>query len=579
MEWAWGSIFREKRVSSFFSQKSCHLPLTIGHLYFKDPVCHAMFNQRISSIEENSDAALVLACLGGSREAYGRIIERYQRLLCSLAYASMGNISESEDIAQEAFIEGWHKLSTLREPSKLRPWLCGILRFKISHRIRKVSREPTLSADIAETLGETESPDEPVEEQTMRKEEQALLWTALKQLPENYREPLVLYYREHQSIEHVAGELDLSEDVVKQRLSRGRKMLQERMMTFVEDALVRSTPGKVFTMGVLAALPSLAPTVKAAGVGATAMKAGSVTKALGLAAILASVSGLIGSFFMVRANLDQARTPMERKLVIKTTFAFIGGSIAFILILVALMFLAIRLPAHAALLAVLSQVLILAFLIVWPIATYKLLRRTSLLRARERIRVPEAFSHPEDQVGSKGREYRSRWKLLGIPLVHMQFSVKEQGDRPAVGWIAFGERAYGILFAFGGFAVGGISVGLVTCGVITCSVVGVGLIGMGTVGVGWLGFGAISIGYKAFASVSALGWQSAWCPGFAIAKEGAIGAIAYAKHVNTEAAAQIASLQQVEQYHVYVLCALSILVIAPVVFYAQSIRKRMRRSR
>jgi len=55
----------------------------------------------------------------------------------------------------------------------------------------------------------------------------------------------------------VAEALDLSEDAVMQRLSRGRKMLQERMLVFVETALGRSGPGSSFTLSVQAALPML----------------------------------------------------------------------------------------------------------------------------------------------------------------------------------------------------------------------------------------------------------------------------------------------------------------------------------
>ena len=66
----------------------------------------------------------------------------------------------------------------------------------------------------------------------------------------------MLFYREHQSIETVAANLDLTEDTVKQRLSRGRKMLQEQVLAFVEGALSRTNPGKTFTLGVLAALPA-----------------------------------------------------------------------------------------------------------------------------------------------------------------------------------------------------------------------------------------------------------------------------------------------------------------------------------
>jgi hypothetical protein len=113
----------------------------------------------------------------------------------------------------------------------------------------------------------------------MSNEEQAILWRSLEKIPGIYREPLVLFYREHQSIEAVAQNLDLSEDAVKQRLSRGRKMLHEQVLAFVEGALEKTAPGKNFTVGVVAALPLLATTTKAATVGST-VKGGAALKML-----------------------------------------------------------------------------------------------------------------------------------------------------------------------------------------------------------------------------------------------------------------------------------------------------------
>jgi len=91
------------------------------------------------------------------------------------------------------------------------------------------------------------------------------LWRSLEKIPENYREPLVLFYREHRSIEQVAAELELSEDAVKQRLSRGRKLLQEEVQAFVENTLRRTAPGQVFSGAVLAALPMAAGAMATAG--------------------------------------------------------------------------------------------------------------------------------------------------------------------------------------------------------------------------------------------------------------------------------------------------------------------------
>lgn len=530
----------------------------------------------ISSIEQTSDAALVAACLAGKRSAYGEIVERYQRLLCSLAYSAMGSLSDSEDMAQEAFVEGWKKLATLREPEKLRAWLCGILRFKVSHRRRSDAREPVRVGHTMESMSELESEAEAVEEAAMKDEEQALLWQALEQVPELYREPLVLYYREHRSVEHVACELDLTESTVKQRLSRGRKMLKERMLEFVEGALARSTPGSVFTMGVLAALPVLAPPAKAVGVGVAAAHTGTVVKSVGVVAALAMVSGLVSSVIALRSNLDQARTPLERREVVKTTIKFLGIFAGFIAALFALRAAALEWPSEQVNFAFASQALVFAFIILFPVATYRILKRTRVLRSSERLRHPDLFSDSRDAVGSAKGEYRSRAKLFGVPLVHIKFAMPDDGDPPVFGWIAMGDRAYGLLFAWGGFAVAPVSVGIVSVGLVTVGGVGLGVFGIGSVAIGLLAYGGVALGINAFGGLSALGWDTAAGGGFAIAREAALGPIAFAAQVNDKVAQELVMHPQFEQFQVYVMVAISFFVIVPVTFHARAARKRMR---
>jgi zinc protease len=71
-----------------------------------------------------------------------------------------------------------------------------------------------------------------------------------------YRDPLILFYRNGDSTAEVADALELSEETVRQRLSRGRGMLNERVARLVETGLRRSNPAKAFTIAVLAALPT-----------------------------------------------------------------------------------------------------------------------------------------------------------------------------------------------------------------------------------------------------------------------------------------------------------------------------------
>jgi RNA polymerase sigma factor (sigma-70 family) len=248
---------------------------------------------------ELSDADLVAESLGGDRDAFGRVVERYQTLIASLAYCATGNVSQSEDLAQQTFVNAWKQLAELREPAKLRPWLCSIARYLISKEFRRQGREPDHAAESLEAVDEWVSPEPLPPDQVISDEEKAILWRSLERIPEIYREPLVLFYREHQSIEAVAQDLGLSEDAVKKRLSRGRKLLQEQFLAFVAGALKQTSPGKTFTLGVIAALPLLATTAKAATVGtALAQQGSAAAKTTALGGLLqASAKILLGCVY------------------------------------------------------------------------------------------------------------------------------------------------------------------------------------------------------------------------------------------------------------------------------------------
>src|SRR5204863_5431348 len=237
---------------------------------------------------EFSDSKLVTESLAGDRDAFGWIVARYQSLLCSLAYSATGSLSQSEDLAQETLVTAWKQLADLREPEKLRSWLCRISRNLTYDAMRRQGREPIHKAEPLEKIQESPAPEPLPSDYTISREEEAILWRSIERIPENYRQPLVLFYREHQSVENVAAALDLSEDAVKQRLSRGRKLLHEQVLAFVERTLERTGPGKAFTIGVLAALPAFTISAKAAAVGAAAAKTGTTAK-------VAATSGLFSA--------------------------------------------------------------------------------------------------------------------------------------------------------------------------------------------------------------------------------------------------------------------------------------------
>ncbi len=125
----------------------------------------------------------------------------------------------------------------------------------------------------------------------------------------------------------MAEALELSEDAVKQRLSRGRKLLQEEVLAFVEGALARTNPGKAFTIAVVAALPALTLFVaKAATLGAAAAKGGVLLKPRQLQTpdywprFLSPCLIFLGNYVGYRAALDGAHSREERAGTSKRLF-------------------------------------------------------------------------------------------------------------------------------------------------------------------------------------------------------------------------------------------------------------------
>jgi RNA polymerase sigma factor (sigma-70 family) len=139
---------------------------------------------KTTSLAGLDDAELVIQSLAGNRDAFGQIVAQYQSLLCSLAYSATGSLSQSEDLAQDTFVVAWKQLGELREPSKLRAWLCGIARNIINNAVRQREHEIVHSANPLEGVGESPTLEPSPVEQTISKEEEAILWRSLEGIPE-----------------------------------------------------------------------------------------------------------------------------------------------------------------------------------------------------------------------------------------------------------------------------------------------------------------------------------------------------------------------------------------------------------
>lgn len=505
-----------------------------------------------------SDSELVGRTRAGDRDAFAALVGRHQGAVSAVAYAVLGDLGRSEDVAQEAFLAAWRQLGELRDLAKFKAWICGIARnLALAVARRERQNRPLDEGHDVVAPGPTPA------ERAISREQQAIVWTALTALPETYREPLVLFYREQESIAGVATALDLSEAAVKQRLARGREMLRAEVTATVESALKRSGPGLAFTATVLAALPGVgaasASAATAAGIAKSALPAAKAASSIGASAATGALLGAAGAALGAYCSWQTARYQRERDLYKRAIGVYFAGFIIFIA-----PFIAIALGWWGP--QIIGPTAYMIWFLVWMFGFFTAsgLWIWSGIRKWRRIVAEEIAAESAEleptplrkwQSTWTGRQWSSKLRLFGLPLIDIRFGDPQptaeelrSGRRRAqiaCGWLALGERAYGVLLAIGNVAVGGIavggplSVGLVAVGGFAVGGLAfggltLGVVGIGGVSTGLMAFGGLAAGWMAFGG-GAVAWRAAK-GGFALAHEFAIGGSAAAAHANDRVA-------------------------------------------
>jgi RNA polymerase sigma-70 factor, ECF subfamily len=168
------------------------------------------------TLDEPDDAELVIAARAGDGEAFADLYRRFGRHVHGLLLARMGP-DDAADVAQEVFARAWKRLGRLREPAAFGSWIAAIARRSAADHLR--SRRPHARLDPALAAPETQSA-------SVRARE-AL--GAIRELPEAYRETLILRLVEGLSGPEIAALTGLTPDSVRVNLHRGFKLLRQRL--------------------------------------------------------------------------------------------------------------------------------------------------------------------------------------------------------------------------------------------------------------------------------------------------------------------------------------------------------------
>lgn len=166
------------------------------------------------------DHTLVAHALAGRPEAFGTLVERYDRAVYHLAYRTLHDQEEARDAAQEAFFKAYRSLRTFKPGAKFSTWIFAITYHACCDRL---SRRKRYSND---ELPERADPSAGPENEAIANDEAKRLRAAIAALPEKYRSVITLYHLQGRQYEEIAQVLGMPMGTVKTHLFRAKEHLR-----------------------------------------------------------------------------------------------------------------------------------------------------------------------------------------------------------------------------------------------------------------------------------------------------------------------------------------------------------------
>jgi RNA polymerase sigma-70 factor (ECF subfamily) len=182
--------------------------------------------------EDEEDVDKVLA---GEISAFERIVHRWQGPLVNLAFRFCRDRSRAEDMAQEAFLRAFRGLKSWRREAAFSTWIFAIATNFYRTELRRMS-EIFQQLDHLENLENLFGVDSPASSGEDRDD---AVRRAVSALPAKYKEAMVLFYFHEMDIAAAANSLGLPEGTLKARLSRGRKILREKLPQFLGEFMLK----------------------------------------------------------------------------------------------------------------------------------------------------------------------------------------------------------------------------------------------------------------------------------------------------------------------------------------------------
>lgn len=190
-------------------------------------------NPTVSPVPDENE--LLEQARAGDVEAFGRLVERYERKVFRLAKNIVQIEEDAEDVLQEAVLKAWEHLPGFQGQSKFYTWLVRIAVNEALMKLRKrksdriVSLDENIETEEESIVREIAVWDDDPEKRYSQTELRKMLDEAVQSLRPIYRAVFLLRDVEELSTEETAEALGLSVPAVKSRLLRARLELRERL--------------------------------------------------------------------------------------------------------------------------------------------------------------------------------------------------------------------------------------------------------------------------------------------------------------------------------------------------------------
>lgn len=176
------------------------------------------------------DSELAQKARGGDRNAFGTLVERYQSPIYGFALHFFRSPDVAEDVAQETFLRAFRFLHSYDESRRFVTWLYSIARNICIDRHRERARKEGVPLDDvpADQLMNEDPENDPLGN-LLRREARRVLKSAVDNLPEKYKTPIILCYMEGLSYQEIGEVLGISLNNTKIRIFRAKKLLLDQL--------------------------------------------------------------------------------------------------------------------------------------------------------------------------------------------------------------------------------------------------------------------------------------------------------------------------------------------------------------